>query len=135
MRKREHFSPAQTRAARGLLDWSVRRLAEAAHLEPEAVFLYERREGELSTAELIVLGSAFNQAGVIAIAETWAGEGVRLREARRGIRWVVVPDHGAAPFDFSDLPLGQRIAAIARVVRQLAERLRQWPPSRVASGR
>jgi len=72
------FSPGQCRAGRGLLGWSQDRLAASARLEPEAVELYERGEGQLSTAELTVLGAAFNSAGVIAVAENCAGEGVRF---------------------------------------------------------
>jgi hypothetical protein len=80
MKGRERFSPAQCRAARALLPWSPERLASAARLEPEAVELYERGEGQLATSELIVLGGALNAAGVIALPEGWAGEGVRFHQ-------------------------------------------------------
>jgi len=82
MTARQTFSPAQCRAARGLLDWSQDVLAVVARLEPEAVELYERGEGMLSTPDLVQLGAAFNNVGVIAVAEYRAGEGVRFNRAR-----------------------------------------------------
>lgn len=79
MSDRTRFSPAQLRAARGLLDWSVDRLAEAADLECEAITLFETAEGELSPRDMGRLGRALNMNGVIAIAGDRAGPGVRFR--------------------------------------------------------
>jgi hypothetical protein len=81
MRSREIFSPAQCRAARGLLDWSPAMLARRARLEPEAIKLYERGEGDLSKREIASLGAVLNDAGVIALAGSWAGEGVRINRS------------------------------------------------------
>ena len=80
MSKREIFSPIQCRAARGLLDWTTEQLASAARLESEAVELYERGDGELSRPELATVGRALSAAGVVAIPECLAGEGVQLRQ-------------------------------------------------------
>lgn len=84
MKDRERFSPGQTRAARALLNWTVEQLAEAARIEAEAVELYEQEQAALALSELIVLGAALNKGGVIALAEGWAGEGVRRRDCRGG---------------------------------------------------
>jgi hypothetical protein len=62
----EWFLPVHCRQARAGLEWSLEQLAAAAHIELKALALYERGEGQLSTADLIVLGAAFNKAGVIA---------------------------------------------------------------------
>lgn len=80
MRASERFSPAQCRAARALIAMPLERLAASAHLEPEAIELYESGEGGLSEGELGLLGYAFATFGVIAIPQALAGEGVRLRE-------------------------------------------------------
>lgn len=76
---RATFSPAQTRAARALLDWAQERLAEAAGLELETVALFEAGEGGLSPKELSHLGSALNMHGIVAIPPDLAGAGVRFR--------------------------------------------------------
>lgn len=78
MRSRETFSPAQCRAARGLLDWSSDELARRAGVEPEAVELYERQEADLGDADRAALGRAFVDCGVIAKASGDGGEGVRF---------------------------------------------------------
>ncbi len=80
MRKRANFSPAQSRSARGLLDWDRAQLARAAGLKLEAVELYERGRRDLSETEREALGAALNEAGVCAIPERAAGEGVRWRQ-------------------------------------------------------
>lgn len=78
MRSRERFSPAQARAARALLGWSVDQVAAASRLEAEAIEIYEAGEAELGEVQLALLGYAFACAGVIAKAGTHlAGEGVR----------------------------------------------------------
>lgn len=76
---RDLFSPAQTRAARALLNWSAERLADAASLQAEAIALYEAEEGDLSRQELSGIGRALNMYGVIALPPARAGAGVRFR--------------------------------------------------------
>ena len=78
-RDRGTFSARQSRAARGLLGWSPEDLARRASLEPEAVELFEAGEGVLSEADADQLGDALVAAGVIALQERLAGEGVRFR--------------------------------------------------------
>jgi hypothetical protein len=82
MRDRERFSPAQCRAGRGLLGWSIDELARRARLEPEGVELYEAGEGQLGDGDLAATGEAFALAGVIAIPQRLAGEGVRFSAPR-----------------------------------------------------
>ena len=73
--KRAPLSPAQCRAARGLLDWTQERLAEAAGISRSTVRDFESGRHELhrSTAELIV--AAFGAAGAVLLPE---GDGVRF---------------------------------------------------------
>lgn len=78
-RPRATFSPRQSRAARGLLGWSPEELARRSQLEAETVELFEAGEGVLSEADADQLGDALVAAGVIALQERLAGEGVRFR--------------------------------------------------------
>lgn len=80
MRPRLSFSPAQVRAARGLLDLPSSRLADMAGLETEAVELYEAGQGELADDEFAALAQALYAEGwgVIAIPAHDGGEGVRF---------------------------------------------------------
>ncbi|MCA6346851.1 hypothetical protein [Phenylobacterium sp.] len=78
-RPRGTFSPRQSRAARGLLGWSPEELARRSHLEAEGVELFEAGEGVLSEADADQLGDVLVAAGVIALQERMAGEGVRFR--------------------------------------------------------
>lgn len=86
MRPRLSFSPAQVRAARGLLDLSASRLAHMAGLETEAVELYEAGQGGLAGDEFAALANALHAKGrgVIAIPAADAGEGVRFARPQHG---------------------------------------------------
>lgn len=75
------FSADQARAARGLLGWSVRRLAEVATLDYRALRLFETGRAGLGQHELERLGAALHAAGVMPIPAASAGEGVRFRAA------------------------------------------------------
>ena len=75
-------SPAQLRAARGLLNWSVQELCERADLARNTVKKAENPAQFASVyrpnAEL--LKSTLESAGVVFIAPGEMGAGVRLRE-------------------------------------------------------
>jgi len=75
------LTPAQCRAARGLIDWSQRQLAEAAGVGVATIRLFEAGKGEQRRATLSVIKNAFEAAGV----EFTNGNqpGVRLRKIRR----------------------------------------------------
>ena len=75
------LTPAQCRAARGLIDWSQRQLAEAAGVGVATIRLFEAEKGEQRRSTLSVIKNAFEAAGV----EFTNGNqpGVRLRQIRR----------------------------------------------------
>jgi transcriptional regulator with XRE-family HTH domain len=75
------LTPAQCRAARGLIDWSQRQLADAAGVAVATIRLFEAGKGEQRRATLTVIRHAFEAAGV----EFTNGDqpGVRLRQIRR----------------------------------------------------
>ena len=58
------LTPAQCRAARGLLDWTQQELADAARIEVATVRLFEGEAAESRQATLAVLRQAFEAAGV-----------------------------------------------------------------------
>jgi transcriptional regulator with XRE-family HTH domain len=73
------LTPAQCRAARGLLDWTQQELADAARIGVATVRLFEGEAAESRQATLAVLRQAFEAAGI----EFTNGEqpGVRLAKA------------------------------------------------------
>jgi transcriptional regulator with XRE-family HTH domain len=77
------LTPAQCRAARGLLDWTQQELADAARIGVATVRLFEGEGAESRQATIAVLRQAFELAGVEFIDENGGGPGVRLREWQR----------------------------------------------------
>ena len=74
------ITPAQCRAARGLIAWSQRTLAEAAGIGIVTVHQFEAASSEPRRATLDVIKRAFEGAGVEFIDENGGGAGVRLRD-------------------------------------------------------
>jgi transcriptional regulator with XRE-family HTH domain len=77
----EMLTPAQCRAARGLIDWNQRQLAEAAGVAVATIRLFEAGKGVQRRATLSVIRRAFEVAGV----DFTNGDepGVRLRKTRQ----------------------------------------------------
>jgi predicted transcriptional regulator len=76
------ISPAQCRAARGLLDWSQQHLAREAEVGTVTIRQLEAGSNQPRRATLVVIRHALEAAGVEFIAENGGGVGVRFREAR-----------------------------------------------------
>ena len=74
------ITPAQSRAARGLLDWSQQQLADTAQLGLSTVRDFEKGRRTPYPNSLEAVRTALEAAGVIFIAENGAGPGVRLRK-------------------------------------------------------
>jgi transcriptional regulator with XRE-family HTH domain len=77
------ISAAQCRAARGLVAWSQRDLAERAGIGTVAVHQLENESSSPRRATLDVVRRAFEAAGVEFIEENGGGAGVRLRKPKR----------------------------------------------------
>jgi len=77
------ISPAQCRAARGLLDWSQHELAERAGVGVVTVRQLEAGTHQPRRATLEVVQRCFETGGVEFIDENGGGPGVRLREPSR----------------------------------------------------
>jgi transcriptional regulator with XRE-family HTH domain len=77
------ITPMQCRAARGLLDWSQRDLAEKAGVGIVTVRQLEAGTHEARRATLDVVQRAFEAAGVEFIDENGGGPGVRLRKGQQ----------------------------------------------------
>lgn len=71
--------PNQTRAARGLLDWTQGQLAEKAFVSLSTVKDFEAGRRTPTPASMAAIRSALEAAGVEFIAENGGGPGVRLR--------------------------------------------------------
>ena len=74
------ISPAQCRAARGLLSWTQADLAEAASVGVVTVRQFESGSGTPRPATLIVMQQALEAAGLEFIPENGGGAGIRFRE-------------------------------------------------------
>src|SRR4051794_37725177 len=74
------ITPAQCRAARGLLDWSQQDLSDEAGVGIVTVHQLEAGTSQPRLATLDVIRRAFEKAGVDFIDENGGGPGVRLRK-------------------------------------------------------
>lgn len=72
--------PAQSRAARGLLDWSQSELAKKGNLSESTVRDFEKGRRVPGINNLGALRLALESAGIIFIEENGEGPGVRLRK-------------------------------------------------------
>lgn len=78
------ITPAQCRAARGLLDWTQEQLAERAELSRSTVRDFEGRKHGLQRASAAQVVRVFEAAGVVLIEGDDLGPGVRLRVPEDG---------------------------------------------------
>lgn len=74
------ITPAQSRAARGLLGWNQQTLADRAGVGLMTVNQLEKDGGASRRATLEVIRRAFESAGVDFIDENGGGAGVRLKK-------------------------------------------------------
>jgi transcriptional regulator with XRE-family HTH domain len=75
------LTPAQCRAARGLLDWTQQQLADEARVGVVTIRQLEAGGTAPRRATLDVIQRALERAGVQLIKENGGGPGVRLRKA------------------------------------------------------
>jgi transcriptional regulator with XRE-family HTH domain len=76
-------TPAQCRAARGLLGWSQQELARQARVGIVTVHQLETGISQPRRATLEVIRRAFESAGVEFIDENGGGPGLRLRKRQQ----------------------------------------------------
>lgn len=74
------LTPAQCRAARGLVDWSQSKLAELSNLGVSTVKNFEAGRSVPTINNLAAIRAALESAGVIFVDENGEGAGVRLRK-------------------------------------------------------
>ncbi|WP_018964097.1 helix-turn-helix transcriptional regulator [Ancylobacter sp. FA202] len=77
------ITPAQSRAARGLLDWSQSALAQASNLSESTVRDFEKGRRLPTVNNLAAIQRALEAAGVIFVDENGDGPGVRFKKERR----------------------------------------------------
>lgn len=74
------LTAAQSRAARGLLDWSQGELGERSRLSESTIRNFEKGRATPSPNNLDAIRRALETAGVEFIPENGGGAGVRLRK-------------------------------------------------------
>jgi len=74
------MTPEQCRAARKLLGWTEKQLAEQAGTQAVTVSYVERGEGHPRTRTLVALQTALEAGGVEFIKANGVGPSVRLRK-------------------------------------------------------
>ena len=74
------ITPAQCRAARGLLSWKQRDLAAHSGVGYSTIRKFEAEETAARNSTLVVLRLTFEKAGVEFIDENGGGPGLRLRK-------------------------------------------------------
>ncbi|MBT54775.1 MAG: transcriptional regulator [Mameliella sp.] len=74
------MTPAQSRAARGLVSMTQTDLAKAADLGQSTVIDFERERRIVSDAAIAAIRAALEAAGVEFIPENGGGAGVRLKK-------------------------------------------------------
>jgi len=72
------LTPSQSRAARGLLDWSQDELATRSNLSESTIRNFEKGRAQPSVNNLAAVRAALESAGVQFIPENGGGPGVRL---------------------------------------------------------
>ena len=78
------MTPAQSRAARALLEMNQSTLAHSAGLGLSTVVDFERERRQVSQDAVLAMKAALELAGIIFIEKNGGGEGVRLRRPSRG---------------------------------------------------
>ncbi|WP_342111598.1 helix-turn-helix transcriptional regulator [Methylobacterium sp. SI9] len=76
------LSAAQSRAARGLLDWSQTELASRSNLSESTIRDFEKGRRVPSPNNLAAVARAFETAGLEFIPENGGGAGIRFRERK-----------------------------------------------------
>ena len=74
------ITPEQCRAARGLLNWSQPRLAEAVGIARATLAHFERGATKPHKSNLVAIRAALEAGGVEFIDRNGGGPGVRLRD-------------------------------------------------------
>jgi DNA-binding XRE family transcriptional regulator len=77
------MTPAQSRAARALVEINQSILAQNAGLGLSTVVDFERERRQVSEDAVLAMKAALERAGVIFIEKNGGGEGVRLRRPSR----------------------------------------------------
>jgi transcriptional regulator with XRE-family HTH domain len=77
------MTPQQSRAARGLIDWSQTDLGSRSNLSESTIRDFEKGRRIPGPNNLAAIRACLEAAGVIFIEENGEGAGVRLRKGKR----------------------------------------------------
>ncbi len=95
-RKYMSLSPEQSRAARGLLDWSQAQLAARSNLGQSTVRDFEKGRRVPTVNNLAAIQRALEAAGAVFVEENGEGPGVRLKKKRTGPGTIAAEDLNAS---------------------------------------
>lgn len=76
------MTPAQSRAARGLVDWSQSELGQRSNLSESTIRDFEKGRRVPGPNNVAAMRAALEAAGVLFIEPNGEGPGVRLRKTR-----------------------------------------------------
>lgn len=82
MKNIDPITPAQSRAARGLVSLTQTGLAKAASLGQSTVIDFEKERRIVSRAAILAIKNALETAGVEFISENGGGAGVRMGKGK-----------------------------------------------------
>ena len=85
------ITPAQCRAARGLIDFDQANLASSANLSRNTIVDFEKGKRVPNVNNLAAIRAALESAGVIFVDENGEGPGVRLRKAGASGKAASIP--------------------------------------------
>jgi DNA-binding XRE family transcriptional regulator len=85
------ITPAQCRAARGLVDFDQASLASKANVSRNTIVDFEKGKRVPNVNNLAAIRAALESAGVIFVDENGEGPGVRSRKTATGARAASIP--------------------------------------------
>ena len=95
--------PAQSRAARALIEWTRTQLAEAAGVPRSTVIDFETGRKIPPQATIDAIRHALETGGVVLIPDNGGGAGVRLKVSRRDVRRIATLEDEGGPIRDDDI--------------------------------
>ena len=97
------ISPAQCRAARGLVDWSTVRLAEQTGVPVADILLFEQGEG-LDANAVATIKRTLEDAGAVFLPERGGrGAGARLKFSKQTVKRIDIWENEGGPAGDDDV--------------------------------
>lgn len=82
------MTPAQSRAGRALIEWTIEELSEASGVSPDLIVDFETSRARIDRAAVEALAAALEEGGVRLIPEDGGGAGVRLKFTQSEVKRI-----------------------------------------------